>query len=261
MTEIIIHLTGASPYFNDWRREFKTDLEMGFPGRVMDNSNEIQVVAGRHSTQIIVDKNQSDINVHVNSMYQRGGGGGAFIGVCLFLMAILFLFSAWRFAFMPFYFVSPFWIILFFVIIAIPAGGHTHDSLVGLISRLARNSWERVMLRNKQGIEAPPMNTEVTAKMEEGRPTNLPSPGPKLEVTPENPVNKVADDGRPSDEAYLLSPAAAEAARTPAVTKKADEEIKAKEAVAMFCPYCGARRQVGARFCSNCGTAFVSQAA
>ncbi len=258
MTEVSINLVGASPFYAEWRQEFIIDLETSFPGRVVDHGNEIQVVAGRQSSQITVDKNQSNINVHVNPTYQRGGGGGAFIGTCLFLMAILFFFSAWRFAFMPFFFVSPFWIILFFVIFATPVGGHYHGSLVGPILRLARNAWERVMLRNKSTIGALATNKEVTAKIEVEHPTNPPSPGPNLEINPESPMKKVADDSRPPDEAYLLSPAAGEAARTPAMTKKADEDAKLKEAAAMFCPYCGARRQVGARFCSNCGTALVS---
>ncbi len=254
MAEVTINLAGASPYYNEWKREFRTDLEISFPGRVMDQSDEIQVVAGRHSTQIKADKNQDDINVHVISMHQ-GGGGGAFIGFCLLLMALMLFFGAWRFAFMPFFFFNPFWIIIFFVIIAIPAGGHSHDALIGPISRLARSAWERVMLRNKQSNVAPASVTPVDV-----HPTSAPAPGPTIAGTPGISMKKAADDGRPPDEEYLLSPAAAEAAATPALVTKVDRDLKSKEGVAMFCPYCGARRQTAAKFCWNCGSALVSQA-
>ncbi len=75
MAEVTINLTGASPYYREWRQEFVTDLTMNFPGRVMENDKEIQVVAGRHSTQISVDKVQDDVNVHISTMSHGGGGG------------------------------------------------------------------------------------------------------------------------------------------------------------------------------------------
>ena len=246
MTEKMINLVGASPYFNEWKREFITDLELQYPGRVVEHDKDIRVVAGRYSSEINVDKNQDDINVRISSIYSSYRGDGAFLGFCLLVMAVLFIFSAWRFAFMPFFFVNPIWFILFFVILAIPGGGHSHFSLVESISRIAQNSWERVRLRDNTNTEEPLVSKENETSV-------------KQEGVADNTMKKVGDDGRPPDEEHLLSSAAAEAARTPAPIKKVDQEMKAKEGTAMFCPYCGAKHEFGAKFCGNCGSALVSQ--
>ncbi|OLS13654.1 MAG: hypothetical protein RBG13Loki_2720 [Promethearchaeota archaeon CR_4] len=246
MTEQIINLVGASPYFNEWKQEFVADLEAQYPGRVVERGKDIQVVAGRYSSEINIEKNQYDINVSITSMRSGNSGGGAFLGFCLLLMAVLFLFSAWRFAFMPFFFVSPFWIIFFIVIFAIPGSGHSHSSLVGPISRMARNSWEKVSLRNKKNTEEPSVGKKSAEIV-------------KQDIAGGNTMKKVVNNERPPDEEYLLSPAAAEAARTPAPVKKVDQELKLKDGTGIFCPYCGAKHEYGAKFCGNCGSVLISQ--
>ena len=236
MDDNVITLPGAGPYYASWKHEFVDSLENTYKAKVEVHDDKMKIAGQKHTYELTLDHGTSDVNIHLSMTHLHGHGGG--FGIGFFLLLLLLFFGGWGF-----WFIGPFWFILFLVIIIGATSSTDDETLAGQLGRIARETWHKVQ-DNLDAAKQVPKKLEVVSQ----------SPV-MANVIQQNAATKVVGYSRLPDEVYLLSPEAARAAATPTVPESGQPKVN--ESVPLYCPYCGTRRQDGGNFCTNCGSALT----